>query len=82
MGHLIERDPRCVDPTDERAHTGAGNAGDRNPHLLEHLEHPDVGDAPRTPSTQDEAHARRLCIRMRVAGDNQYEEEEQRDERA
>jgi hypothetical protein len=38
--------PRRTSP-DDRAHARAGHAGDRNPHLLQDLEHADVRDAAR-----------------------------------
>ena len=38
----------CIAAADQRAHAGAGNAINRDPHFLQHLEHPHVCPAPGT----------------------------------
>ena len=69
---VLRGNPRRVRAAYERAHARARDAIDRNPQLLEHLEHTQVGAAARAAAAQHEADARAL-LRMGRRRGHDYE---------
>ena len=59
--HLLRRASRRKCSADDGAHARAGDTADRNPHLFEHLQHADMGDAARAAARQRKADPRLRC---------------------
>ncbi len=57
--HLLRRASRRKCSADDGAHARAGDTADRNPHLFEHLQHADMGDAARTTARKRKPDPRR-----------------------